>query len=128
MRGLKALLLLVWLAGIPSAAFAQAAIAGAVTDPSGAPIRGVLVEASSPALIEKTRAAITDGSGRYRIEDLRPGTYRVSFALEGWRPYRQDDVELTGSLTTTVDAELLLGPLQTRSPSLARSRSSTSTA
>ena len=108
---MKALLLLVLLAGIPGAAFAQAAIAGSVTDPSDAPIPGVLVEASSPALIEKARTAVTDGSGQYRIEDLRPGVYRVSFTLAGWRPYQQDDVELRGSLTTSVNAQLLLGPL-----------------
>ena len=108
---MKALVLLVLLAAIPRAVFAQAAIAGSVTDPSDAPISGVLVEASSPALIEKARTAVTDGSGRYRIEDLRPGLYRVSFTLVGWRPYQQTDVELTGSLTTSVNAKLLLGPL-----------------
>jgi hypothetical protein len=70
---MKSLLLLVLLAGIPRAAFSQAAIAGSVTDPSDTPIRGVLVEASSPALIEKARIAVTAGSGQYRIEDLRPG-------------------------------------------------------
>ena len=108
---MKALPLLVLLAGIPRAAFAQAAIAGSVTDPSDAPIGGVLVEASSPVLIEKVRTAVTDGSGHYRIEDLRPGIYKVSFTLVGWRPYQQDDVELRGSLTTSVNARLLLGPL-----------------
>ena len=108
---MKALLLVVLLAGFPRAALAQASIAGAVTDPSDTPIRGVLVEASSPALIEKARTAVTDGSGQYRIEDLRPGIYRVSFTLVGWRPYQQDDVELRGSLTTSVNAKLVLGPL-----------------
>ena len=108
---MKPLLLLVLLAGIPRVAFAQAAIAGSVTDPSDTPISGVLVEASSPALIEKTRTAVTDGSGQYRIEDLRPGIYGVSFTLVGWRPYQQDEVELSGSLTTSVNAKLVLGPL-----------------
>lgn len=93
---MKALLLLVLLAGFPRAGLAQAAVAGSVTDPSDTPIPGVLVEASSPALIEKARAAFTDGSGRYRIEDLRPGVYTVSFRLAGWRPYQQSGVELTG--------------------------------
>src|SRR5262245_48306039 len=108
---MKALVLFVLFAATPWAAFAQAAIAGLVTDPSDAPIPGVLVEASSPALIERVRVAVTDGSGRYRIEDLRPGIYRVSFTLMGWRPYQQTDVELTGSLTASVNAQLALGPL-----------------
>ena len=90
---MKAFLFLILLAGVPRAAFAQAALAGSVTDPSAAPMPGVIVEASSPALIEKVRTAVTDGRGQYRIEDLRPGIYRVSFSLAGWRPYQQDDVE-----------------------------------
>jgi hypothetical protein len=61
-RRMKTLVLLTVFAGSPSAAFAQAAIAGTVRDPSDAALAGVLVEASGPALIEKTRAAITDTS------------------------------------------------------------------
>ncbi len=79
----------------PAAAWAQATIAGAVRDSSGAVLPGVTVEAASPVLIEKVRTAITDGTGRYRIEDLRPGTYTVTFTLPGFvtvkqrRPHRQ---------------------------------------
>ncbi|HKH71491.1 MAG TPA: carboxypeptidase-like regulatory domain-containing protein, partial [Vicinamibacterales bacterium] len=62
-----------WL--IPVLASAQGSITGAVRDTSGAVLPGVVVEASSPALIEKARSAVTDSSGQYRIEDLRPGSY-----------------------------------------------------
>ena len=65
---------------IPAAARAQASITGVVKDTSGALIPGVTVEASSPALIEKVRSAVTDGSGQYRIENLRPGLYDVAFS------------------------------------------------
>ena len=64
---------------LPAAARAQASITGVVKDASGAVLPGVTVEASSPALIEKVRAAVTDGSGQYRIENLRPGDYEVTF-------------------------------------------------
>jgi protocatechuate 3,4-dioxygenase beta subunit len=63
---------------------AQASITGVVKDSSGAVLPGVTVEAASPALIEKVRSAVTDESGRYRIVDLRPGTYTVSFSLTGF--------------------------------------------
>ncbi len=95
---------LVW-GAMPAVAFAQAAIAGSVKDESGAPLRGVLVEASSAALIEKTRSAMTDGNGRYRIEDLRPGVYAVRFTLAGWGPSQREGVELTGTFTATVDTD-----------------------
>ena len=108
----KSLLILAWMAASPAAAFAQAAIAGSVRDASGASLPGVSVEASSPALIEKTRTAVADGTGRYRIEDLRPGIYAVTFTLQGWSPYRREGVELTGSFTATVNAALAVGPLR----------------
>ena len=51
-----------------TAAYAQASITGVARDSSGAVLPGVTVEASSPALIEKTRSVVTDGTGQYRIE------------------------------------------------------------
>src|SRR5262245_7398873 len=83
MRRLRAVSVAIcWL--VPSVVFAQASITGVVKDASGAVLPGVTVEASSPALIEKVRAAVTDEVGRYRIVDLRSGTYAVSFALTGF--------------------------------------------
>jgi hypothetical protein len=108
---MKALVLVVGLLGMPAPVWAQAAIAGAVKDTTGASLPGVHVEASSSALIEKARTVRSDGTGRYRIEDLRPGVYTVKFTLKGWTPYQQDGVELTGSFTATVNAELALGAL-----------------
>jgi hypothetical protein len=96
---------------LPVPAFAQAAIAGTVKDPSGASIPGVLVEARSPALIERVRTATSDGSGLYRIQDLPPGTYTVRFTLAGWAPFEQGGVVLTGSFTATVNASLVVGPV-----------------
>src|SRR4030095_4898928 len=77
-----AVLTVMWLT--PPSAFAQATITGVIKDPSGAVLPGVTVEASSPALIEKVRTAISDGSGQYRIIDLRPGPYSVSFTFPGF--------------------------------------------
>ena len=68
---------------LPLTASAQATIAGIVKDASGAVLPGVSVEAASPALIEKVRSAVTDGTGQYRVENLRPGTYSVTFTLDG---------------------------------------------
>ena len=70
----------------PATAWAQSgAIAGVVKDTTGAVLPGVSVEAASPALIEKVRTGVTDGEGQYRIEDLRPGTYTVTFTLPASR-------------------------------------------
>ena len=65
---------LMWLTLIPAGARAQgtSSIAGAARDTTGAVLPGVTVEASSPVLIERVRSAITDGTGQYRVVDLRP--------------------------------------------------------
>ena len=106
---MKTLYILVLTASTPSFAFAQGAIAGSVTDGSGGPLPAVIVQAASPTLIERARLAVTDSRGQYRIENLRPGTYAVSFTLNGWRPYQRDGIELSGSSTAIVDAELTVG-------------------
>jgi hypothetical protein len=94
---------------MPSLAHAQASIAGVVRDTSGAVLPGATVEASSPALIEGVRAVTTDGTGQYKIIDLRPGTYTVTFTLTGFSAVRREGVELTGSNTVTVNADLTVG-------------------
>ena len=97
------------LAAVPNLARAQAAITGTVRDTSGAILPGVTVDATSPALIEKIRSAVTDGTGQYRIVDLRPGTYSLSFSLPGFTSVKRDSIELTGTFTATINAELQVG-------------------
>jgi hypothetical protein len=94
---------------LPALAFAQASITGVVKDSSGAVLPGVTVETSSPALIEKTRTAVTDGSGLYRILDLRPGTYTVTFSLPGFSSVKRDGIELSGSFIASINADMKVG-------------------
>lgn len=100
-----------WLVVTPAAAYAQATITGVVRDTSGAVMPGVTVEVTSPALIEKVRSATTDGTGQYRIIALPPGTYGITFTLENFSAVRREGVELTGSFTATVNADLRVGSL-----------------
>ena len=97
---------------VPALAFAQASITGTVRDASGAVLPGVTVEASSPALIEKVRATVTDGEGLYRIVDLRPGTYSVTATLPGFSTAKRDGIVLTGTVTLTVPLEMKVGALE----------------
>jgi len=107
-----ALMLLAWLAVVPSAAHAQASITGVVRDTSGAVLPGVTVEAASPALIERVRSVVTDGTGQYRIENLRPGAYTVTFTLPGFATSKREAIELTGTFVASVNAEMRLGALE----------------
>ena len=109
---LRLSILVVALGLLPSLASAQGAITGSVRDTSGGVLPGVTVEASSPALIEKVRTAVTDSTGQYRIEDLRPGAYVVTFSLPGFATVRREGIVLTGSFAATVSAELRVGTLE----------------
>src|SRR5262252_1398814 len=111
-RLIRCLLLLAATVLVPAAVFAQASIAGVVKDTSGAVLPGVTVEAASPALIEKTRAAVTDGTGQFRIENLRPGTYSVTFTLTGFSTVKREGVELTGSGTASLNADMRVGAVE----------------
>src|SRR5712691_6142954 len=100
---------------IPALAWAQAEsgnIAGVVRATSGAVMPGVTVEASSPALIEKVRSVVTDNQGLYRIVDLRPGTYTVTFSLQGFSTIKREGIALTTGFTAGVNAELKVGSLE----------------
>ena len=105
----RVLVVLLALLACPAVAAAQASITGVVRDASGAVLPGVNVEVSSPVLIEKVRSAVTDGGGQYRVVDLRPGVYSVTFALAGFSTIKRDGVELSGSLTATVNGDLRVG-------------------
>ena len=109
----KYLLLLAIVTLVPAAVSAQnAAITGVARDSSGAVLPGVTVEATSPAIIEKVRAASTDGSGQYRITELRPGTYTVTFTLPGFSTVRREGIEVTGSFVVTVNADMRVGAIE----------------
>ena len=94
---------------LPTAAWAQSSIAGVVIDTTGAVLPGVSVEASSPALIEKTRSAVTDGQGRYTLPDLRPGMYTVTFTLDGFTAVRREGIEVQASTNVPINVELRVG-------------------
>jgi hypothetical protein len=115
MRRMVSGLVLAWSCAVlfPAAVFAQATgIAGVVKDTTGAVMPGVTVEASSPALIERVRTATTDAQGQFKILDLRPGTYEVTFTLPGFSTVKREGIELPATFTATVNADLKVGTIE----------------
>jgi hypothetical protein len=96
---------------LPAVASAQAALSGTVRDTSGAVLPGVTVEATSPALIERQRTASTDGTGQYRITELPPGVYTLTFSLSGFNTVRREGVTVSGSGVIPISIELAIGTL-----------------
>jgi hypothetical protein len=97
---------------LPSLAYAQAQIVGQVRDESGGVLPGVTVEAASPAIIEKVRTAVTDDQGRYRIDALRPGTYRLTFSLTGFSTVAREAIEVPSEVAVTINADMKVGALE----------------
>src|SRR2546427_11444711 len=110
-RLLMGAILFLFMAAI-AAAQTGAAVTGVVADTSGAVLPGVTVEAKSPALIEQVHSGGTGAAGRYRIVDLLPGNYTVTFALRGFTTLTREGIELSGTFIATVNAELRVGGLQ----------------
>jgi hypothetical protein len=107
----RLLVVMALLAALPSLAAAQS-LAGTVRDTSGAVLPGVTIEASSPALITKVRTGVTDDTGQYRIPDLPPGTYNVTFTLAGFATVVREGLVLSGGGVMTVGAEMRVGALE----------------
>src|SRR5688572_3054882 len=101
-----------WMSALSGTAFAQSAIGGVVKDTTGAAMPGVTVEAASPVLIEKVRTAITDVAGVYRIENLFPGVYTVTFSLPGFSTVKREGLELPSNFTATVNVDMRVGALE----------------
>src|SRR5688572_24793401 len=112
-KGLLCVLSLVLLPAVAAAQnLATGTISGVVRDASGAVLPGVTVEAASPALIEQSRSAVTDGQGVYRIIDLRPGVYTLTFTLPGFSTVRREKIELSANFTATINADLQVGGIE----------------
>jgi hypothetical protein len=96
---------------VPSLASAQQ-IGGTVTDPSGAVLPGVTVEARSPALIEQVRTVVTNEAGQYLIVALETGVYNVTFTLTGFRTVVREGVKLSTGFTANIDTQLPVGSVE----------------
>lgn len=105
-------MLCAWVLFAPATASAQAGIAGVVRDTTGAVMPGVTVEASSPALIERIRVVVSDSAGQYKIIDLPPGTYQVSFTLAGFKKINRTGIVLEGTFIAPVSVELQVGAME----------------
>jgi hypothetical protein len=97
---------------LPSLAQAQTSITGTIRDASGAVLPGVTIEVASPVLIEKVRSTVSDGTGQYRLTELLPGTYSITFTLPGFATVKRDGVEVTGAGVMTINQDLKVGDLQ----------------
>jgi hypothetical protein len=111
---LRGLMMIGGLTLMPAMVMAQnlSGITGVVRDATGGVLPGVAVEAASAVLIEKVRVVTSDLQGQYRIVDLRPGTYSVTFTMPGFNTVRREGLELTSGFTASVNVDMQLGGVE----------------
>src|SRR4249919_3175394 len=103
--GLAALAMLLTLTAVVRAQdAATGAIAGRVTDASGAAVAGVKVKATRTAT-GSVRQATTDAGGNHVLTSLVPGQYRVEFEAAGFGTKAVDALVQVGA-RVAVDAVL----------------------
>ena len=100
------------LAGVLSAQAPTAGrITGTVQDEQGSPLPGVTVEAKSPRLVG-TAATVSDANGVYRLLALPPGTYQITFSLQGFTAVVRDGIALGVEQALAIDAEMKPGAIE----------------
>jgi len=95
---LIAILLLI---SIASAQQGAGSIAGTVTDPSGAVLKGAQVSIAAQGI-----NVVSDEQGLFLIKGLAPGNYSLKITYVGFAPYQKETVTVTAGQTTNVAAEL----------------------
>src|SRR5262245_47903844 len=85
-------------------------ITGKVSDPSSAPLPGVSLTLTSPAVMG-VRSVVSDEQGNYRFQFLPPGAYMVKFELSGFRTIIRENVQLTAGFTSTVNVVMDVAPI-----------------
>ena len=86
-------------------------IFGRVTDSQGAVLPGVMVVATSPAMMGN-QTAVTNEQGNYRFPAVPPGVYGVSYELSGFNTLKREGIQISLGFTASVNVELQLATLQ----------------
>src|SRR5689334_11516869 len=83
-------------------------VEGVVADAKGDVVPGATVTLSGGNLI-KPLTATSDSNGEYRFNQVPPGRYTVSIgAFKGFAAYKQDNVEVNLSRSTTANIALAI--------------------
>src|SRR5437016_4617737 len=108
---LTAFLLLTSIATSLSAQTGQGRLIGIVVDAQRAVLPGVIVAATSPALIGQ-QTAVTQSDGHYVFPALPPGIYALTFRLPNFETLVREGIALPLAITITVDAQLSLAAVR----------------
>ena len=72
---------------------------------------GVTVTATSPALMG-VQTQVTTENGSYRFPAVPPGTYALTFELQGFNSVKREGIDIALGFTANINAELAVATLQ----------------
>ena len=110
---IRTVLCLLFLCALACSALAQefrGTITGDVTDQSGAPIANAKIILTS---IERnqTTDTVTNAAGRYTVQFLLPGKYKLTVEKEGFKRFVREDIDITSADRLGLDVKLEVGSL-----------------
>jgi Carboxypeptidase regulatory-like domain/TonB dependent receptor len=111
---MKALALMTLIVGLSVPAYAQetrARITGTVTDAQGSVVPGVTVTALNTETNLSTET-VSNTSGAFTLQQLPPGPYKVTAALQGFKTFAREGIELHTAETVTVNVQLIVGAVE----------------
>lgn len=94
---------------------ATAAIAGTVFERGGGVIPGATVSLQTPGGVTVQRA-VTNVSGDYRLENITPGTYSVSFEISGFQTHTRTRLTLAAGQSHTLKVGLEINSTELHDP------------
>src|SRR3954453_10536220 len=102
------------LASLESSLAAQvgsATVTGVVRDQGGAAVAGATITITSNGTT-RSRVVRTSSEGVYAAPSLAPGGYRVDVELSGFKPVRQEGIQVSTGQTVRLDFELAVGDVR----------------
>lgn len=111
----KTLWILVLSLGMVLPIFAQrqtGSIVGTITDDEGAFLPGVGVSAKSPALILPEMTTVTNEQGIYRFPALSPGTYSITYTMDGMNTLVREGIVVKVGQTVNLDVAMQMKTIE----------------
>ena len=108
----KMVSLLIWAASLASTA-PGATITGTVKGPDGSPFQGAFVQAQNPNTQSRnTVSVLSDKQGRYRLENLPAGQFRLQIRAIGYKAEPRTGVKLAADQSVSFDWALQKGTVR----------------